>query len=129
MSSTNSSRIWGVIATLGLTGAGLVFLIAVMEESRFTHDPTPVFVSIAAAAIFFAVWRGPVGKGIGRMLEGQGSQDDQLVQRVEQLEDRLAELGADPLRMAELEDRLDFAERLLAQRNEAHALRRPEDVQ
>lgn len=114
--SGRSSKFWGVLTTLALTGGGLLFLVAVMEEARFVHDPTPVFASVAAAGIYFALFRGPVGRAIGRMLESSGGQDDQLIERIEQLEDRVAELSADPSRVAELEERLDFAERLLAQR-------------
>ena len=54
----------------GLTGAALFFLFGVMEESRNINNPTPIFAGIAAAAIFFALLRGPVGKAIGKMLEG-----------------------------------------------------------
>ena len=62
---------------------------------------------------------GPVGKSIARMLEGESSQlDDQIAMRVEDLEARLAELTMEQSRVAELEDRLDFAERLLAQPQE-----------
>ena len=128
MSGRTESKFWGVTLTLGLTGMGLFFLFGTMEESRGpVHPAMPVFASIAAAAIFIALIRGPIGKAIARMLEGHQSQDDQLVQRIEVLEDRLSELGMDQLRVAELEERLDFAERLLSQREPADALRKPEN--
>ena len=127
MSHGHGSKVWGIVATLGLTGMGLFFLFGVMEESRQVNPPMiPLVVAGAAAAIFFALWRGPVGRAIGKMLEGQTAADDQLVMRVEQVEDRLAELGAEQLRVAELEERLDFAERLLSQREPAGVLRKPE---
>jgi hypothetical protein len=127
MSGRQESKFWGVVITVGLTGMGLFFLFAVMEESRGMSNPTPVFAGLAAAAIFFALWRGPVGRAVGKMLEGHSVADDQLALRVEQLEDRLAEQGMDQLRLAELEERLDFAERLLSQREQVPALRRPEN--
>lgn len=123
MSGAPGSRFWGVVTTLGLTGAVLFFLVGVMEESRNINNPTPIFAGIAAAAIFFALLRGPVGKAIGKMLEGNAMPDDQLTDRIEQLEDRVAELSNDQRRVAELEERLDFAERLLAQRSDAPALK------
>ena len=127
MSGGPGARFWGTIATLGLTGMGLFFLFGVMEESRQVNPPiVALVVAGAAAATFFAIWRGPVGRAIGKMLEGQSAADDHLVMRVEQLEDRLAELGMDQIRVAELEERLDFAERMLAQRESAGALRKPE---
>lgn len=127
MNGGNGSKFWGTVLTLGLTGGAMVFLFGTMEESRGMPSPAmPVFAALAAAAIFGTLIRGPIGKAIGKMLEGNTAPDDQLVMRVEQLEDRLSELGMDQLRVAELEERLDFAERLLSQRETAGALKRPE---
>ena len=125
MRNGHGSKFWGIVATLGLTGMGLFFLFSVMEESRQVNPPIiPLVVAVTTGVVFLALWRGPVGRAIGKMLEGQGVVDDQLAMRVEQLEDRLAELGMDQLRVAELEERLDFAERLLSQREPAGALRK-----
>jgi hypothetical protein len=64
------------------------------------------FLSIAAVVIL----RGPVGKALARRIEGgAGVADD----RVRQLEARIQELEASQGRVAELEERMDFAERLL----------------
>lgn len=120
-----ASKVWGVILTLGLIAGGLFFLFGVMEESRNIGNPTPALAAVAAAGIYFALLRGPVGKAIAKMLEGQSVPDEHLAMRVDQLEDRLAELGMDQHRVAELEERLDFAERLLSQRESAAALKRP----
>lgn len=126
MSSGQGSKFWGVVLTLGLTTAALIFLIATMEGSRVMTNFMPVFGMIAGAGIFYAILRGPIGKAIAKMLEGQSMPNEQLVIRVENLEDRLAESGMDQLRMAELEERLDFAERLLSQREPVAALKQPE---
>jgi hypothetical protein len=48
------------------------------------------------------------------------------VMRVEDLEARLAELSLEQQRVGELEERLDFTERLLAQRDVEAARRLPE---
>lgn len=125
MSGRQESKFWGVTLTLGLTGMGLFFLFAVMEESRSVNNPVPVFSAIAAGGILFALLRGPVGKAIGKMLEGHTASDDQAVQRIEQLEDRVNDLLIDQQRVVELEERLDFAERLLAQREPLAELKRP----
>lgn len=127
MNSSNSSKFWGVVLTLGLTAAALIFLIGMMEESRGFNNPTPVFAALVGGGIFFGLFRGPIGKAIAKMLDGAGASDEHTVLRIEQLEDRVAELGIDQQRMAELEERLDFAERLLASREAMPALRRPEE--
>lgn len=117
--SSKTSRFMGLTLTLGLTGMGLFFLAFVMVEGRNINGPIPVFSILIAGGVFAAMMFGPVGKSIARMLEGESSQlDDQIAMRVEDLEARLAELTMEQSRVAELEDRLDFAERLLAQPQE-----------
>ena len=126
MSQPGGSRFWGSVVTLGLVAGGLFFLFGVMEESRNVSNPTPAFAGVAAAVIYFALLRGPVGRAIGKMLESGSGPDEQLALRVEELEAQLSELGLDQRRFAELEERLDFAERLLAQRGDASVARLPE---
>jgi len=70
---------------------------------------------LIAGGVFAALMFGPVGKAIGRMLESDSQIDDHLTMRVEDLEARIAELSMEQSRVGELEDRLEFAERLLAQ--------------
>jgi hypothetical protein len=77
--------------------------------------------------IFF----GPIAKSIGRWIESKAGGGSP--KRVQELEGRVAELemmlqrtppgGVPAERMAELEERLDFAERLLSQRGEPERLR------
>ncbi len=77
-------------------------------------DVAPLFISvvlfISTAAVF--IFRGPIGKALARRIEGNAGGDDALVSRVLELEHRLAEL--ERVRVGELEERVDFAERLLA---------------
>ena len=80
---------------------------------------------------FLGFWFGPIAKAIGRWIEsktGGGSK-----QQVHELEARVAELeqmllrtpaqGVPAERVAELEERVDFAERLLSQRSEPERMR------
>jgi len=67
-------------------------------------------VSTAAVLIF----RGPIGRAFARRLEGKLAPDPALVQRLEELELRRADVEHDRARVDDLEERLDFAERLLA---------------
>lgn len=68
-------------------------------------------VSIASVLIL----RGPVGKALGRKIEGPGAGESELARRVDELETRLLAAEQVESRLAEVEERLDFAERLLAQ--------------
>jgi hypothetical protein len=81
---------------------------------------------LLAIGIFF----GPIAKAVGRWIEAKSGG---APKRVQELEGRVAELemllqrtpaeGVPAERLAELEERLDFAERLLSQRTEPERLR------
>lgn len=82
--------------------------------------PPPVFAFIMIAALAAAVtilW--PVARAFARRLEGKGSGDAALKAEVEQLHNRLGEVDLLHSRVAELEERVDFTERLLAQTHDA----------
>lgn len=55
-------------------------------------------------------------------LDGRGAPNSELLAEVDDLRARLHELEGDKQRLLELEERLDFAERMLAQRPEAARL-------
>ncbi|MEO5798007.1 MAG: hypothetical protein ABIZ70_00685 [Gemmatimonadales bacterium] len=114
--SNKGSRGMGLLLTLGVTGMGLFYLAFVMDEGRNIDNPMPVFALLAGGGIFAALMFGPIGKAVGRMLEAEAPADDQLAMRVEDLEARIAELTMEQSRVAELEDRLDFTERMISQR-------------
>jgi hypothetical protein len=80
------------------------------------NDVAPLFISvvlfISTAAVL--IFRGPIGKAIARRIEGSPGGDEALAARVVDLEHRLADIEQERLRVGELEERLDFAERLLA---------------
>jgi hypothetical protein len=86
----------------------------------------PVVLLIVIAALTAAViilW--PIMRAFGRRLEGRGTADPALKADVEQLQLRLSEMDTLHHRMAELEERVDFAERLLAQRPQQSRLGAP----
>ena len=65
----------------------------------------------------------PVIEGLGRRLAGTGSaQVAALEAEVQELQQRLAEVDGVTHRLTEVEDRLDFTERLLAQHRSAGSL-------
>ncbi|MEP6687432.1 MAG: hypothetical protein ABJC36_03725 [Gemmatimonadales bacterium] len=68
------------------------------------------FLFITACTI--VLW--PLARALARRLEGRGSVDAALRSELEQMQHRLAEVDALQMRVGELEERLDFAERLLA---------------
>lgn len=74
-----------------------------------------VIAALAVATIIFL----PIVRALARRLEGKGSGDPALRAEVEQLHSRLSEMDLLHTRLAELEERVDFTERLLAQSHEA----------
>jgi hypothetical protein len=81
-----------------------------------------IIVLAALAATTIILW--PIMRAFGRRLEGKGSGDPALRAEVEQLHARLGEVDSLQARLAELEERVDFTERLLAQNREPDRLQR-----
>lgn len=117
------SRFLGFALVLGLGLGGLLFINETVRETQRGTNPAMALLSIVAGAgLYWIAFRGPVGRAVASLLEGS-SQADAVTQA--NLEARLAYLEQQNLssgeveaafgRIAELEDRLDFTERLLAQ--------------
>jgi hypothetical protein len=84
--------------------------------------PMVIMIVIAAlAATTIILW--PIVRAFARRLEGK-SGDPALRAEVEQLHARLGEVDTLHTRIGDLEERLDFAERLLAQNREPDRLQR-----
>lgn len=71
--------------------------------------PITLFLTIGAVAIF----RGPLGKALGERIAGKGHTVDHA-----ESEALRAEMDEVRYRLAEVEERLDFAERMLAKQKE-----------
>ena len=86
--------------------------------------PPGVFLLVALAVVggFVAVFW-PLMRAIARRIEGKASTDPALLDEIDHLRGRVSDLEAMQTRMAELEERVDFAERLLAQKSDLRELR------
>lgn len=92
-------------------------------------DVAPVLVValliVSAAAVL--ILRGPLGKAMARRLEGTTGREQLPGAGLAGIAERVAELEQRDVRVAELEERLDFAERMLAQRDAERLPRRRDD--
>ena len=80
--------------------------------------PPQVLAIIALATVAgIALVLYPIAKALARRLEGRGVSQD-LLQQLDELRERVRDLESSQHRVAELEERLDFTERLLAQRRD-----------
>src|SRR4051812_18738857 len=76
--------------------------------------PALVMITLLVmTAVTIVLW--PLARALARRLEGRGAVDAALRAEMEQLHHRLGEVDVMQGRIAELEERLDFTERLLAQ--------------
>ena len=88
-----------------------------------TDGPAVVMIVVAVmVALTIVLW--PLARALARRLEGRGTVDAALRAEVEHLQQRLGEVDTLQVKVAELEDRLDFTERLLAQAREPDRLGR-----
>lgn len=114
--SKGGSKFLGMAMVIILAGMSLTYLAASINGLARDGFEFVLAALVGGGVFFWLMLRGPVGKAIASLLEGDSQHDEELVMRVEDLEARLAELSLEQQRVGELEERLDFAERLLAAR-------------
>ncbi|HRP07989.1 MAG TPA: hypothetical protein PLL69_05820 [Gemmatimonadales bacterium] len=110
----------GMLLVLGLVFMAGGFLIYLFEEAAPEGFEMVLLGLAALGGLAWILFRGPIGKAIGGMLEGRSlPEDGMLASRVADLEDRLQEISLETQRFMEIEERLDFTERLLAAQPDA----------
>lgn len=75
-----------------------------------------MFVLVSIVGLSLAIILGPVGRALGRRIEGRSSADPKQVAMLEDLVTRVEDMTELRREVGELQERVDFAERLLAQR-------------
>jgi len=88
----------------------------------FMNDSKSVVLIVIAALIAVTIILWPIMRAFARRLEGKGTVDSALRAEVEQLDTRLAELDALRQEVAELHERVDFAERVLLKTHDRNEL-------
>ena len=111
----NIGRLFGMAASVALAAMALVFAVAVVDEIGGGEiTPGAVVVLLAGVGIFGSLVLGPVGRALGRLIEGEADPDAVSRETLQDLEERVHELSLHGQRLLELEERLEFTERLLA---------------
>lgn len=105
----------------------------IIGQFPFPDTPTPpweslppgIFLLICLAFVggFVAVFW-PLMRALARRIEGKGRTDPALLEELDHLRARVGDLEAMQIRMGDLEERVDFAERLLAQKSGSRELPR-----
>jgi hypothetical protein len=99
----------GVTLTAGALAGG--FAVVAVNLGLGFAIPVGIVALISAGVVF----RGPLGQALARRLEagaGQAADQEAVLHALDEMRGR----------MADLEERVDFAERLLAQSREPHRL-------
>ncbi len=116
--SGGGGRAAGMFIVLALAGATMLFLVVLLENAR---DPVQMLTGLLGlGGMGWLLLRGPVANALATMLEGRVGDggDAMLSARMADLEDRLQELTLETQRFMEIEDRLEFTERLIAARED-----------
>lgn len=118
------SRVMAMGLVLSLAFGSMLFTAYLIDEAARKGFEFLVVGLFSLVGMGFLLFQGPVGKAIASMLEGN-SLDGASAQRIAELEARLADIEHRGLssgeveqayaRIAEVEERLEFTERLLAQ--------------
>jgi Tfp pilus assembly protein PilO len=88
----------------------------------FMNDSKSIVLIVIASLIAVTIILWPIMRAFARRLEGKGSVDSALRAEVEQLDARLAEVDALRQEVAELHERVDFAERVLLKSHDRNEL-------
>jgi hypothetical protein len=115
------SRLIGAVLAVGLIGGALGFIVGVLEMTRGEGIQFTILGLFAASLLYWIVLRGPLGRAIGSMLEGEAAQDVGTLMRIEDVEDQVQALSLETQRLLEIEERLEFTERLLAKQSDPQA--------
>lgn len=95
----------------------------VMPPPWVTLPPQVTLLIVVAFLAACAVVLYPLMRALGRRLEGRSAgADPAMLAELEQMRRRVTDLEGMQHRVMELEERVDFAERLLAQRRESERL-------
>jgi hypothetical protein len=86
------------------------------------NGPPVVLLIVIAALTATVIILWPLMRAFGRRLEGKAGTDPALRTELEQLRSQLIDIDALQHRIAELEERVDFTERLLAQAHDPQRL-------
>ncbi len=114
MSSGRGGRIFALILVLFIVGVAMISAVGILDTAGRRGLEWLIVGLLAEAGMLSILFLGPVGRAIAGLLEGEKpGPDAQLQERVVELEDRLFYLSNEVQRVGDLEQRLEFTERLL----------------
>jgi Tfp pilus assembly protein PilO len=109
-----------------MTGLSLLAIQVVVQDIPtppslppwMVMPPNMIVLMVMAIVAGSVIILWPLMRALGRRLEGRRVADPAVMQELESLRERVGELEAHHDRLAELEERVEFSERLLAKARE-----------
>lgn len=118
--------------TFGLDGVetvihfGVTLMLSIMGASILRQQEEVAVSAVWAGGLAFFAWRRR--RALQALGDRPGTSGEVAAARTDELEERVANLEGELARMAELEERVDFAERLLLRQRPTNALAEADDV-
>ncbi len=109
-----------MVMSVGVAAAVSFAVVAVRLGEGFA-----IPVGIAASVAFAVAMKGPLGQALARRITGDTGNREALDVELGEIRTRLEQLETERDRITELEERLDFTERVLAQSQEPAKLAQP----
>lgn len=106
--SHKHEQVTGMLAVVGIFMVTPFALALMFVTSELGPASIPIWLGVSGVA--WLIGKGPIGDALAMRLRGEAGAGDEAT---------LAELDELRARVAELEERQDFSERLLAAKNEA----------
>lgn len=115
------SKILAMFMVIAMLGMSIGFMMFLLDEVINNGTGAVMVGMLGLGGVVAMMCFGPIGRAVASMLEGGTPRrdDPMLGMRVADLEDRLQEISLETQRLTELEERLDFAERLLTRQSDA----------
>lgn len=114
--SKKDEQVTGQLAVIGIFGVIPIALALMLATAKLGAASIPIWMASAAAT--WLVLKGPVGQALAARISGEASSAELQGEALAELDDLRA-------RVAELEERQDFSERMLAQKGEPVRLEAP----
>src|SRR5690606_9746089 len=108
----SNDKEWIGSAFVGLGLAGMA-LFGALAAASATLGPAAIPIWALAVVLVVVMVRSPIGKAFAQRLGGTDA-DSSVLAEIDDLRERMAELESQQGRMLELEERVDFTERILA---------------
>lgn len=115
MSGGRGGRYFALLIVLFIAAMSMLGIAASVDGVHRNGPGAAILALMAGGGVLSMLAFGPIGRAIARLIDGEiPGTDPQLQERVVDLEERLFYLSNEVQRLQDIEQRMEFTERLLA---------------